>query len=240
MDRVKKKNWQEIYTYLQEHDEEFVVFEEPVEENMLRQFNVLMAKIAENIDDLPLSEDADLQDSIPALFDEKITDAEKKCMMVLFATSGNIACYRALEQYLAGDMPLRSFALVAHQHARMVLEMTILEKVPLYISSPLGGKDKAIRYALTLRGTQPGTIPPYIKTLIKKECEFIFAPNNITVERIAFKQQRIGIVLLIPAVTNPYEFIESLIDNINSCGELLEEAFSLTNTSLPSFMKKKK
>ena len=142
MDRVKKKNWQEIYTYLQQHNDEFIVFEEPVEENMLKQFNIIMSKLAENIHSLPIAEDQDLLDSIPSLFDNKVSDSEKKCMMVLYATSGNIACYRALEKYLSGDLPLRSFALVAQQHARMVLEMTIMERVPLYISSPLGGKDK--------------------------------------------------------------------------------------------------
>ena len=135
-------------------------------------------------------------------------------MKVLYATAGNSARQRELEKQLNGDLPIRSLALVAQQHARMVLEMTIMERVPLYISSPLGGKDKAIRYALTIQTVNRGTIPTFLKTLIKHECQYTFEKNNISIERIAFKQHKVGIILLIPAITNPYECIEELIDNI--------------------------
>lgn len=240
MDRVNKKSWQDIYNYLRENNEQYFVFEEPIEQSTLAGFNKVMQQLARNAKLWPLEEDALLSDSIPLLYDINYSTTQKKRLMVLFATSGSVDCYRALEEYIATNPSLKEFAVAAYQHARMVLEMDIMDKVSLYISSPLGGKGDSIRYAWTLEMAKKGVIPPYQKRLFKDECHFIFEANHCIIERIAFAREKIGVLLLIPALSDPYQFIEEIMNNINSCGPLLKEEYSMTNLEIPKFLQKRK
>lgn len=240
MNRVNKKSWQDIYSYLSDHNTPFVVFEEPVAQKTITGFNNVMRQLADNAQLWPLNEDDLLSDAIPLLYDSTYSSIRKKRLMVLFATSASVECYRALEIYISTNLPLKDFAIAAYQHARMVLEMDIMDKVSLYISSPLGGKNNAIRYAWTLEMNKKGAIPSFLKQLFKQECNFVLKKQNCIIERIAFSREKIGVLVLIPALTDPYPFLEEIMINFNSCGALLNEEYSVTNLEIPKILQKRK
>ncbi len=75
----------------------------------------------------------------------------KKEILARMASIENVECYRAIEAYLEQALePLLSWAILALNESRMLLESKILDENQVFISTGLGGKDEKLRYFVVL------------------------------------------------------------------------------------------
>ena len=75
----------------------------------------------------------------------------KKEILARMASIENVECYRAIEAYLEQALePLLSWAILALNESRMLLESRMMDENQLFISTGLGGKDENLRYFVVL------------------------------------------------------------------------------------------
>lgn len=67
-------------------------------------------------------------------------------MLTVLATLDDISIYRAIENFSKQDTPLKSWATVALQQSRMLIQSNLLEDPEIFISTGLGGRGNLLRY----------------------------------------------------------------------------------------------
>jgi hypothetical protein len=75
----------------------------------------------------------------------------KKEILARIASMENVKCYRAIEAFLEqAEEALHSWAILALNESRMLLESKIMDENQVFISTGLGGKDEKLRYFVVL------------------------------------------------------------------------------------------
>lgn len=181
-------------------------------------------------DDLPPKEVLNRKD---LLFNRNTTQYEKKLLLSQLASLEEVVAYRTIEKYLESpDENLKSWAILAFQESRMVLETGLLEENQVFISTGLGGKGKKLRYFVVLIYNGNVKTGPTQHKVINNEFSFILEKYDSEVEEINHGKSYSKIKTLIPINVPLNEVLKRAIAECNQFGNFLNKKFIITNVKI--------
>jgi len=164
------------------------------------------------------------------LYDNDISLEDKKTLLVRLASVEKPEAYRILERFMA-DAPveLRDWAIMATQESRMLLETHLLDEQQVYISTGLGGKDGKLRYFIVAFSEDEMPFTPSQRKLIESEFSYSLRLNESEVEKLEFYDTYFTLVALVPLSVKVRLPFQMAIDECNSLGRFIKDAFIITN-----------
>ena len=163
------------------------------------------------------------------------SDDVKKEILARMASIENVECFRAIEAYLKHAMePLLSWAILALNESRMLLESKIMDENQVFISTGLGGKDEKLRYFVVLMSRTQVDLTSSQQMVIKNEFEFILKKFDAVMEESNFYGYLATILLLLPMNHSLKSVFKEAIDECNRYGNFLNNDFIVTNVRVLS------
>jgi len=160
----------------------------------------------------------------------------KKEILARMASIESVECFRAIEAYLEhAREPLLSWAVLALNESRMLLESKILDENQVFISTGLGGKDEKLRYFVVLMSRTKVELTSTQKMVIKNEFEFILKKFDAIIEESNFSGYLATILLLLPMTHSLKSVFKEAIVECNRYGDFLNDDFIVTNVKVLSF-----
>jgi hypothetical protein len=160
----------------------------------------------------------------------------KKEILARMASIESVECFRAIEAYLEHTMePLLSWAILALNESRMLLESKIMDENQVFISTGLGGKDEKLRYFVVLMSKTKVDLTSTQKMVIKNEFEYILEKFDAVMEESQFSGYLATILLLLPMNHSLKSAFKEAIDECNRYGNFLNDDFIVTNVRVLSF-----
>jgi len=160
----------------------------------------------------------------------------KKEILARLASIESVECFRAIEACLMqASEPILSWAVLALNESRMLLESKIMDENQVFISTGLGGKGEKLRYFLVLMSRTRVDLTPSQKMVIKNEFEFILNKFDAVLEELKFSGYLATILLLLPMNHSLKSAFKEAIDECNRYGDFLQDDFIVTNVRLLSF-----
>jgi hypothetical protein len=160
----------------------------------------------------------------------------KKEILARMASIESVECFRAIEAYMEHAMePLLSWAILALNESRMLLESKIMDENQVFISTGLGGKDEKLRYFVVLMSRTKVDLTSTQKMVIKNEFEFILKKLDAVMEEANFSGFLATILLLLPMNQSLKSVFKEAIDECNRYGNFLNDDFIVTNVRVLSF-----
>jgi len=160
----------------------------------------------------------------------------KNEILARLASIEKVECYRAIESFVknAGE-PLLSWALLALNESRMLLESKIMDENQVFISTGLGGKDEKLRYFVVLMTRTRVNLTASQQMVIKNEFEFILKKYDAVVEESNFSAYLATMLLLLPMKHSLKLAFREAIDECNRYGNFLNDDFIVTNVRVLAF-----
>ncbi|WP_068690642.1 hypothetical protein [Culturomica massiliensis] len=196
-----------------------------------RKFKQLCKKYTENINQL---------------FDENIPEKQKKEMLTVLATLDDISIYRAIENFSKQDTPLKSWATVALQQSRMLIQSNLLEDPEIFISTGLGGRGNLLRYfCVFLNRQKENSLEEFQQKIVRNETEAALSPLKGELEQIHFSTGYSTFTVLIPLNADLKILFSGIVEECNLYGNFLHENMIITNVKklsdeeIQSLLKKK-
>jgi len=160
----------------------------------------------------------------------------KKDILARMASIDRVDCYRAIEAYMEQtEGPLVSWAALALNECRMLLESRLLDENQVFISTGLGGKDGKLRYFVVLMTRTKVDLTSSQKMVIKNEFEYILKKFDAVLEETDFSDYLATITLLLPMNHSLNTVFKEAIDECNRYGNFLNDDFIVTNVRILSF-----
>jgi hypothetical protein len=208
----------------------FNILEEQIDLEVQMKYFELSKKLKES----------DIKEDYLAVHDELFlseTDIErKKEIMAGLAGSDNVKAYRILEKYAEQVVPsLKSWAVLALQENRMLLQTFLLDEQQFFISTGLGGKNKKLRYYVVfINRDHQAMLNKTQQKLVKDELIFRLKPEEGEFETIDFSEGFCSTQVLLPVKSDIKEVFSSVVDECNLYGDFLEEDMIITNVKVLS------
>ena len=165
------------------------------------------------------------------------TDSErKKEILIGLAGTDDVKAYRALEKYLEqADSEIRSWAVLALQENRMLLQTSLLDEQQFFISTGLGGKGKKLRYYVVfINSIQNAMLTKTQQKLVKDELIFGLKPVDGEFESIEFSEGFCTALVLLPVTADIKTVFGNVVEECNQYGDFLEEDMIITNVKVLS------
>ncbi|MBR8538315.1 hypothetical protein KDU71_22280 [Carboxylicivirga sediminis] len=164
------------------------------------------------------------------LFDPDYSLEEKKLLMCQLASVNEVEAYRMLEAYKANpDKALVDWSILAYQESKMLLQSTLLDEKPLFISTGLGGKGNKLRYFVVLFTNEQQVFSQYQEQLVKGEVEYAFRKNSAEIEELEFCGYYMTIQALVPLDCGLKNMLAKIIKQCNELGDFLSPSLLVTN-----------
>lgn len=165
------------------------------------------------------------------------TDTDhKKEILIGLAGTDDVKAYRLIEDFLKnakGDM--RSWAVLALQENRMLLQTSLLDEKQYFISTGLGGKDKKLRYYVVfINRDRNQMLSSTQQKLVKDELIFSMKPDEGEFESIDFSEGFSSAQVLLPVTSDIKRVFSNVVDECNQYGDFLEEDMIVTNVKILS------
>lgn len=173
----------------------------------------------------------DFDEAEKQLYDPEIPDDDKKRLLVRLAGHDKVEAFRMIERFQKqAEGVLRSWAILAIQESRMILQSSLLDEQQVFISTGLGGKGQNIRYFITLLNEDIDIeFTDTQKKLIETEFQFFLNESEGVLEEIKFENGFALGLFLFPLKKNLQDIFRSFIDECNQYGNFLREDVIITN-----------
>lgn len=163
-------------------------------------------------------------------------DQKKKEILARLASMECVEAYRAIEACMKeAEEPLRSWAILALNESRMLLESKIMDENQIYISTGLGGKGDKLRYFVVLMTRTRVDLTSTQKMVIRNEFEMILKKFDAVMEEADFSGYLATIMLLLPLNHSLNSVFKEAIEECNRYGNFLQDDFIVTNVRVLSF-----
>jgi len=206
----------------------FNILEEQIDVEMQVEFFELANKSLQE-----KNEESDLSNSAKQFFDKQISDDLKKQLLVQLSNSKEVEHYRIIEKFIeTAKLDLRSWAILALQHARISLESDLLDEQQVFISTGLGGKGEMLRYFFAGKLKESEKFSSSQIHIIENEFDFWFAKNNAIIEKRDFFKKFFTLVALIPIRVPISDIIKKSISEANNFGSFLHDQYLVTNVKI--------
>ncbi|WP_163713735.1 hypothetical protein [Mangrovibacterium lignilyticum] len=165
------------------------------------------------------------------LYDPEISETDKKKLLVRLAGHDKVESFRIIERFRTqAEGPMRNWAILAIQEARMILQSSLLDEQQVYISTGLGGKGQNIRYFITLLNQDiEEDFTPTQKKLIETEFQYFLNKSEGELEEMNFDKGFALGLFLFPLKKNLQDIFKSFIEECNQYGNFLREDVIITN-----------
>lgn len=173
----------------------------------------------------------DFDEAEKQLYDPEIPDDDKKRLLVRLAGHDKVEAFRMIERFQKqAEGVLRSWAILAIQESRMILQSSLLDEQQVFISTGLGGKGQNIRYFITLLNEDIDIeFTDTQKKLLESEFQFFLNESEGVLEEIKFENGFALGLFLFPLKKNLQDIFRSFIDECNQYGNFLREDVIITN-----------
>lgn len=169
-------------------------------------------------------------EKVPVLYDPDARLEEKRDILVMLASFGDVSTYRILEKYKEDALgEIKLWAAMAFRENQMLLQGSLLEENQILISSGLGGKGKSLRYFLVFsrEGEEPFTEP--FEKIFSGELQSAAEMYNSEVESVVFERNYVKILMLVPLVTNIKYLYDAIYAGCEEFGHFIRERAIITN-----------
>jgi hypothetical protein len=164
------------------------------------------------------------------IFNLQLDEELRKERFAELASVEKVEVYRTIEQYVqSGRQQLRSWAILAMQESRMLLESKLLDENHVFISTGLGGKDGKLRYFIVLLNKKQVMFTATQQKVVRNEFEIMIKQQEGEVEKLSFSERYINLLVLIPIDVTIKEIFKKTIQECNQYGDFLMENFIVTN-----------
>ncbi|MBW6533569.1 MAG: hypothetical protein K0B11_01040 [Mariniphaga sp.] len=161
---------------------------------------------------------------------------QKKEILIGLAGTDDVKAYRTLEKFLEqASSEIRSWAVLAVQENRMLLQTSLLDEQQFFISTGLGGKGKKLRYYLVfINRNRNGLLNKTQQKLVKDELIFGLKPVEGEFESIDFSEGFCTSLVLLPVTADIKKVFSNVVEECNQYGDFLEEDMIITNVKVLS------
>lgn len=167
------------------------------------------------------------------LYNPDISDDEKKIILTELSDDKNVEAYRIIERFIKADIKeLKSWSILALQHARISLETHLLDEQQVFISTGLGGKGEKLRYFIVCKFKENVIITDIQKKIVQTEFEISFKNHNSVIEKITYLDDYFSVIALIPIDISINEVIKSAISESNNYGGFIYDKYLVTNVKI--------
>ncbi len=158
----------------------------------------------------------------------------KKEILVGLAGVDDVKAYRMIEKFLKhAKKEMRSWAVLAFQENRMLLQTSLLDEKQYFISTGLGGKDKKLRYYVVfINRDRNGLLSATQQKLLKDELVFALKADEGEFETIDFSEGFSSAQVLLPVTCDIKQVFSNVVEECNQYGDFLEEDMIITNVKV--------
>ena len=227
MEMSEELSYNSIEEMLQNLPKNFKILEEVIDLDIQRDF-FEATKALES----PLKE-TEVKSLIEQLNNIESTEEEEKEALVKLCSIDSVEAYRALERYQENAIgELKSWAILAFQQSRMIMQSSFLEEQTVYISTGLGGKDQMLRYFIVFPFNKENEINKLQKDVLRKELEFNINSNKGELENLDMHPSYATAKVLIPILAPVSNIFNEIIDECNQYNSFLNPNLIITNTKV--------
>ena len=167
------------------------------------------------------------------LFEDTISNEEKKELLSTLAGVNDVSVFRALEKFSKNkESELYEWSLLALHENRMLLESSLLNQNQVFISTGLGGRGNKLRYFIVLTSRKRKELNDIQKKIIRSEFEFIFEKEKSILEDVSFGSFFACATSLIPINANIKDILKKVVGECNQLGNFLSTNFIVTNVKV--------
>ncbi|MCU4175415.1 hypothetical protein [Carboxylicivirga sp. N1Y90] len=164
------------------------------------------------------------------LFSDELGLEQKRVLLTQLASVNKVEALRAIEEYnKQPDESLEEWGKLAFQESKMLIESSLLDVPPLFISTGLGGKGNKLRYFIVVRAREGGYFSEVQENLVRSEFVFAFKKYNAELESIEFYGHLATITGLIPLEAGLKDLFTMIVKNCNELGNFLDSSFMVSN-----------
>lgn len=226
----KEKFYNEIQKIFEDLPDNFNILEDQIDLEVQMKYFEMSGKIREEqagTDFLKFEEE---------LFSSETDDERKKEILIGLAATDNVKAYRMIEKFLEqADSEIRSWAVLAFQENRMLLQTSLLEEQQFFISTGLGGKGKKLRYYVVfISKVKEQILNKTQQKLLKNELDFGLKQTDGEFESIEFSEGFSSSMVLLPITADIKDIFSNVIEECNQFGNFLEEDMIITNVKVLS------
>lgn len=167
------------------------------------------------------------------IFQQDLTNHDKKLMLVQLANIDSIEAYRTLEKFVhyTHDL-LKDWATLAMQECRLLLESKLLDESQVLISTGLGGKGLKLRYFTVLLSANGKHYSAFEKKVVTDEVHFSIKESKGEIEKINFDKELCTILSIIPLQIPVQGLFDELISECNQYGDFINTDYIITNVKI--------
>ncbi|SHE48634.1 hypothetical protein SAMN05444274_101489 [Mariniphaga anaerophila] len=225
-----KEYYNDIQKIFEDLPDNFNILEEQIDMEVQMEYFEFSKKIKEEKSDENFLECAN------ELFLPETDLERKKQILIGLAGMDDVKAYRTLERFEEqADSDIRSWAVLALQENRMLLQTSLLDEQQFFISTGLGGKGKKLRYYVVFINRHGNEmLTKSQQKLLKDELIFGLKPEDGEFESIDFSDGFSTSLVLLPVTANIKQVFSSIIEECNQYGNFLEEDMIITNVKILS------
>ncbi len=170
------------------------------------------------------------------LFSDETNIERKKEILSILATVDNVKAYRTIEKFLeSAEGLLKSWAVLALQENRMLLQSSLLDEKQVFISSGLGGKGQKLRYFVVFINQNKNEILNKTqRKLLKDELIYELGQHEGEFELIDFLDGFSTSQVILPLKADLKSVFRNIVDECNQYGNFLQEDMIITNVKVLS------
>ncbi|MCU4166604.1 hypothetical protein [Carboxylicivirga caseinilyticus] len=165
------------------------------------------------------------------LFDDGMSLSDKRILLSKLASVNEVEAFRTLELYKQKpDKSLMEWSVLAYQESKMLLESSLLDKPPLFISTGLGGKGTKLRYFIVIKSIKGKYFSDFQTQVILKEIEYSFKKEEAELEDIRFFGYFATLTVLIPLSVGLKTLLADVVQTCNEMGGFVDKRMLITNS----------
>lgn len=219
-----------IQELLKKHPENIAVLEHEIDIALQIQYFKESKAIKKELDSQEVLGSKDL------LFGDEMTLEHKRALLSNLASVNDVEAYRTIEKYLnQPDESLKEWAILAYQESKMLMESSLLDQAPLFISTGLGGKGKKLRYFIVVITRDKRPLSELHQKVIRSEFEFGFSGQGAELEDIDYYGYMATITGVVPLSVGLKDLLLGIVKQCNELGDFLSPSFMVTNVKKMSF-----
>lgn len=226
----REKFYSDIQKIFEDLPDNFNILEDQIDLEVQMKYFELSGKIRDE------QKEVDFLESEEELFSSETDNERKKEILIGLAATDDVKAYRIIEKFLKQtESELHSWAVLAFQENRMLLQTSLLEEQQFFISTGLGGKGKKLRYYLVfINKSDDKILNKTQQKLLKDELEFGLKQADGEFESIEFSEGFSTSMVLLPVTAEIKDVFSDVIEECNQYGNFLEEDMIITNVKVLS------
>lgn len=156
--------------------------------------------------------------------------------LVNLAGMGSVEAYRTIEHYLETHKDDRSYswALMALQECRLLLESYLTDEPIAFVSGGLGALGDKLRYFAAVATLKGDALTSAQKQRIEFELEDLTQTQQVIVEKTEFGDNYVTIIFLAALSVSIGDFLEHIIVQWNNDTDFMYQGYYLANTHIPT------